>query len=956
MESEDSSRDSGGAYEETTLAADAHTLPRGRREPGEGLERGQTVDRYVVLERIGSGGMGVVYAAYDPNLDRKVALKLLASGQGTSVGLARTLREAQAMARLSHPNVVTVHDVGSNESQVYVAMELVEGQTLSEWVARERRSWPEILDVFEAAGRGLAAAHRGGLVHRDFKLDNVMIGDDGRVRVMDFGLARSAGEAPTIDKKVWSAELASVDRLTVTGQIVGTPAYMAPELIEGGHADARADQFAFCVALYRCLFGHRPFDGNSLAAIYQSTTAGQLAATRAPSVPRWLVAVVRRGLASSPDDRYPTMELLLRALDRGRRRRARVRAGIGVGLVALAASAASLVASARECTGGRARFDAVYSAEARGQMRRAFEASGAAQAEDAADRVIAALDEHRDAWTDAYREACTEHQRGEASDEQLDRRVACLGRNLAEVEAMLGVMQDADRSTVARAVLAVGEIGDAARCAMSEAEVDDVHVPADETLRKDVAELRERLARAGGVAKSGRYEDAFKDVSAMLSEAESLGFRPLIAEVEQALGDLHFDLTRPHEALEHLERACFEAEASQHDRVAAEVWTFRIQLEGVALANREAGHDAAERAEAAVLRTGDRPDLRIDLEHNLSNLMLHDGKHEEALERLRRLLPMAEQVEGERSLVVARTHLTIGNALFDLGRRAQAGESYQRALDIQTAVLGADHPEVGKTLQNLGAMAAMLGEPEEAREKMEQALAVYERTLGPTHGLVGEVLFNLGWVAQKMDDPEGALDYFDRARAIELPRLGAGHPLVGEYEASIGIVLIDLERWAQAQEHLEAAKSIFEKAHGPDHNFVARVHHDLGHTMKKLGELEAAETHYRKALEIRRKALPDDHPELGDTLENFVRLLVDTERLDEALKLVNELVTVRTAHEAEDPGEVVEALILAGDVHRGLGEARSARHRYEEAAAKAEAKDPEAFAKASSKIAELDGG
>jgi len=956
--SQDTSKDSGGAYEDTTLAADPNTVPGLPREADAPLKRGVTVDRYVILERIGSGGMGVVYAAYDPNLDRKVALKLLthdrSPARGGSAGHARTLREAQAMARLSHPNVVTVHDVGSSDRRVYIAMELVEGQTLTRWIEQERRSWSEILDVFEAAGRGLVAAHEVGLVHRDFKLDNVMVGDDGRIRVMDFGLARSAGDVPTIDKKLWSTEIASVDRLTVTGQIVGTPAYMAPELIEGGQADARADQFAFCVGLYRCLFGHRPFAGSSLAALYQRATTGQLQATRAASVPRWLVAVVRRGLAASPDDRYPTMELLLRALDRGRRRRGRVRAGVGVGLVAVVASAGSLVASARECTGGRARFDAVWSAESRAQVRASFAASGAVQADDAADRVVAALDEHRNEWTDAYREACTENQRGEASDEQLDRRVACLGRNLAEIEAMLGVMADADRSTVARAVLAVREIGDVAACASSEATVDDVHVPTEESKRADVARLRERLARATGIAKSGKYEDAFKEVSTMLPEVESLAFRPLVAEVEQAIGELHFDLSRPHEALEHLERACFEAEASQHDEIAAEAWIFRIQLEGVTLANMDAGRDAAERAEAAVLRTGDRPRLRIDLEQNVSNLMLHDGQHEEGLERLRRLLPMAERVAGEASLVAARTHLTIGNALFDLGRHSQARKSYQRALDIQTVLLGADHPEVGKTLQNLGAMAAMLGEPDEAREKLEAALSVYERALGPTHGQVGEVLFNLGWVAQKMDDPEGALDYFDRARAIELPRLGAGHPLVGQYEASIGIVLLDLERWSQAKEHLESAQSIFEKAHGPDHNFVARAHHDLGLTMKKLEQFEAAETHYRKALEIRRKALPADHPELGDTLENYVRLLVDTDQLDRALELIDELVRVRTAREADDPGEVVDALLLAGDVHRGLGETRSARHRYGEAAKRAESKDPEAFAKASARIEALD--
>ncbi|HET6583005.1 MAG TPA: serine/threonine-protein kinase, partial [Nannocystaceae bacterium] len=254
-----------GRSGELPTLVDAASASGGRRSSDETrLARGTTLGRYVVLERIGSGGMGVVYAAYDPQLDRKVALKLLHAREerdGDSGGRARVLREAQAMARLSHPNVVAVHDVGVVDDTLFVAMEFVEGVTLGHFIAAGSRRWNEVLDVFEPAGRGLAAAHAAGLVHRDFKPDNVMIGNDGRVRVMDFGLARAAAEITTESSEGSGGsivELSGVDRLTRTGALVGTPAYMAPELLAGGNADARSDQFAFCVALHRALYGTAP--------------------------------------------------------------------------------------------------------------------------------------------------------------------------------------------------------------------------------------------------------------------------------------------------------------------------------------------------------------------------------------------------------------------------------------------------------------------------------------------------------------------------------------------------------------------------------------------------------------------------------------------------------------------------------------------------------------------------
>src|SRR5205814_3700317 len=256
-----------GLYERTLGNA---TVPMPRRtEAATMLAPGELVGRYRILHVLGSGGMGVVYAAFDPELQRQVALKLVRNeGAGVDDELrTRLTREAQAMARVRHPNVITVFDVGSWCGQLFVAMEAIDGSTLSTWLEVQPRSVAEILQVLHAAGRGLAAAHAAGLVHRDFKPDNVLIGADGRVCVTDFGLARPVTmrepSSPSHDGDTEPWTLA----LTQAGTAVGTPAYMAPEQMRGDTADERADQFSFCVALFEALYGVRPFAGRSMGEI-----------------------------------------------------------------------------------------------------------------------------------------------------------------------------------------------------------------------------------------------------------------------------------------------------------------------------------------------------------------------------------------------------------------------------------------------------------------------------------------------------------------------------------------------------------------------------------------------------------------------------------------------------------------------------------------------------------------
>ncbi|MCW5801604.1 MAG: serine/threonine protein kinase [Deltaproteobacteria bacterium] len=336
------------------LAADAGddsnaaTYPLERVSPSQVAQRptraltiGDRVGRYLVLSALGAGGMGVVFAAYDPQLDRKVALKLLRAGitYNTKDARARLRREAQAIAQLSHPNVVNVYDVGNtDEDDLYIAMEFVEGDTLTTWLKRYPRTPREIVDVFLQAARGLHAAHSVGLLHRDFKPDNVLVGSDGRVRVTDFGLARSVITPEEPRGPSGAARLS--DELTATGTVLGTPRYMSPEQLTGPEIDARADQFSFCVALYEALFAVHPLPGGTAVAMLEKGEKAT-APPETGKVPAEAARAAMRGLERDRGKRFPTMSALISELAPPPHRR-----WTGARIAVAAAAAAVLVGGA----------------------------------------------------------------------------------------------------------------------------------------------------------------------------------------------------------------------------------------------------------------------------------------------------------------------------------------------------------------------------------------------------------------------------------------------------------------------------------------------------------------------------------------------------------------------------------------------------------------------------------
>jgi predicted Ser/Thr protein kinase len=423
-----------GAKGEDELARTATAPGNGSQASVRAPELGATLGRYRLERALGEGGMGVVHAAFDPDLERRVALKVLRAADGGEEARQRLLREARAMARLTHPNVVAVHEVGTASGRDYVAMELVEGESLAEWLRGTHRTADEIVAAFAAAGRGLAAAHAAGLVHRDFKPHNVLRSPDGRICVTDFGLARYAegpqASRPQGDPKPEARGLRS-EALTQTGSVLGTPAYMAPEQWTGGTIGPAADQFGFCVALWEALTGERPFRGDTLDALKAEVARGpkQLDVSK---LPRRLRAVLRRGLDPDSTERWPSMNALLAALARGERRS---RLAVVAGASAVLACAALLVALERggssggDCAAPALDPAVVWSGARASQLAAAGQAPAAA-----------ALEHDLARWTDARARVC------HADPVTRPARLACLDGVLAEQDALaraLATLHDA---------------------------------------------------------------------------------------------------------------------------------------------------------------------------------------------------------------------------------------------------------------------------------------------------------------------------------------------------------------------------------------------------------------------------------------------------------------------------------------------------------------------------------
>ncbi len=871
------------------------------------LEPGAHLGRYVVLEAVGSGAMGVVYAAYDSELDRKVALKLLRTERPPETGshegpnaTARLLDEARVMAKLAHPNVVAVHDVQLVDGLPFVTMELVKGPTLRTWCLEPNRRTRDVVRAFREAGEGLAAAHALGIVHRDFKPDNVLIGQGERPRITDFGLSGAAQSIPTGERARLASEADALEAplLTRTGILVGTPAYMAPEQLEGALGDARSDQFAFAVSLFEGLTGSRPFLAQGARELLERIREGKPDVSAA-RIPLGVRRVLARALSASPDARYPSMDALVAALARDPyARAARVGAAV-VGALALSVGAASAYAhfGPRAHVCGDARAPSAPWSEAEGRPVEArFREVAPALVGEAWPRVKATLDGYADDLRAARSETCTATRvQGRQSERTMELRMQCLDRRQEELAALTRVLVEADAATVRRAISAASTLTPVAACSDPEAHLTGTPTPEDPRAREQVALLRRDLARAAALERAGKYREGLELARAITVRADDVGFGPTRAEARLRQGVLEDLAGGSKVAQQVLLDAVFEAEASHHDEVAAEAWIALVFVDGTQLEVHAEAEQSEVRARAAIARLGGSPRLLARLRFVVGRWLVMRGRFADGAAKLRESLALRESLLGKDHADVAEVLNELSAAVREQGDTAEAIALGERALRVREAVLGSKHPDVAITLSTLGVALARAGKHDAALPCFLRALTIAEEALGANHPEVGPILNNVGLAYARTGRAAEAIAPLERSLAVNAAAWGPEDSEVAGVESNLGYVYRLMGRWADARAHIERGIAIREKAQGKEHPFVARGLSSLGWVSLAEGKPKEARADFERALAILQKAHGREHPDVGAQLVGIGASFVAEREPKRALALLERAMSIYAA-------------------------------------------------------------
>ncbi len=940
------------------------------------------VDRYIIGRQLGAGAMGVVLAAYDPELNRHLALKLLRpdhrGGEGGSRARMRLQREAQAMACLTHPNVVTVFDAGTIEDQVYVAMELVEGETLREWLRREPRPWRGVIEMFLGAGRGLAAAHSAGLVHRDFKPDNVLIGKDGRARVSDFGLA-STSSSPIEDsgqelhEALRTAEL--LRGLTLDGVVLGTPAYMAPEQHDGASVDARADQFAFCVALYEALYGERPFRAATYQELVLEVKQGHVREpARRTRAPVWLRTVLLRGLNPRPEARFASMDALLGALARDPAKRRNRALGAGAIVVLTGLAMWGLVRDRspemEPCTGARDHLVGVWDIALRSKVELAFRATGRPYAEETFVRTAARLDRYADGWAAMHTEACqATRARGEQSEELLDLRMACLDRRRGELGALVHLFTSGpDEQVLDNAVQATAELSQLQTCADTEALLKRQPASASAAQVKAADALRGRLTQIEALERAGKLKEALTLAGPASVEATRIGYAPIQAEASGLLGRLRSALDDAAGAEAALLEAMDVAGRVNDDALLSGLLeTYASVLQGGAgryaeslgwarlarsVAERASDPLAIAKAELALAgvaeRMGRYADARTHTQTALGIYRQHVEKDDPLLVAplsfLAQLAMTTGQLEeartfGEQALAVAQraygdSHPQIAVVLETLGKlagpdrkRKQFTDYVSRALAMREKIYGPDHPQVALTLL---VMAQQTADQGQRAVLFERSLKILEHEFGPDHPDVAKALLPLGMCRYAQHLPDQAEPLLQRALTVSLRAYGPHHPSTGSAHYGLGLVALELDRRVDAEKHFHAAIDALGETIGQTET-LANAQFALGDMLAGQGRCSEARPYLEAALLTIEKLHGVDDPFLSPELtvlgecDLVERRYADSiTRLERAIGML-EKIGMGGVHTSSARGLLAKALWEEGkDRKRALAQARMA--------------------------------
>lgn len=796
------------------------------RRPEESFESlpalGTTLGRYVILEWVGAGAMGAVYSAFDPELDRRVALKILPPRRGErALTLSgRFLAEARAMASISHPNVIAVHDVGTHDGLAFFAMELVEGDTLEGWLKAERRSTEAIVSVFTAAGRGLAAAHDVGLVHRDFKPHNVLVGHDGRVRVIDFGLVRVVAEDDDSETPRPPAEFE--DTRTLTGALVGTPAYMAPEQLNASNTDAGTDQFAFCVALFEALFDQRPFEGSTLVSLLEAIESGPpRIPTERRRVSSRLRRVLHRGLAPRPEDRHASMAVLLESLSARSMARwglvaatAAVVVGISFGVHHLSSGETDprCLSNAEQLTGiwDSSRHRAVLEAIA-------GDASAGSAPASSARWLAARFERYAERWLAQHHEVCVATvERHEQSPAMMDAKMACLRRARDQLRAHVEQTIEAGKSAVPRVVTLAETLPDLTTCDDASA-LSAGPAPPSAAQAEAVEALRHKYADGRAKWAAGDYDAVLSVAQELETAAATIGYAPLRYEAALLLARTA-RLAHDHETTTRaFDRALHEA-LGAHD------WSVAIQ---------------AATLRACYASTQEQPQVGIAYGRTALGLV---------------------QDPRTETTWVAKAHKCMGRAQRTAGDLGLAEHHHRQAVSVLEQRNEPGDLGLANARAELGMTLVLRSEVQDALTLLRQATETLEHALGPEHP--GVLPYRVEMISAMVDLGDYDTADAEYLRVIDLMSSATvpDRSNIGILHAKRGRLFYDQRQYVEAVAAFEMAKTTLAQSKGPNHPTTLSVDASLANILYQQGDHERARTAYRAVLEKLGETLPDEHP------------------------------------------------------------------------------------------------
>lgn len=895
------------------------------------LEPGTALDRYLVADFVGAGAMGAVYRAYDPELDRRVAIKLLHiqddEDHCAAIAHARDqlLREAQALAKLDHPNVVRVFDVGRVPAGVFVIMEFVEGQTLHNWL-QTPHDLEEIIEVFHDAGCGLAAAHNAGLVHRDFKPANVVVGDDGRVRVLDFGLARSAHDAETVRKTqplpsaaettTAEDEASEEDAVRASQAALGTPAYMAPEQYLGGKVMPATDQFSFVSALYEAIYGELPF-GSAREGLQARVVAGDIQpAPRSTRVPPWLRQVLVRALARRPEERYPSMEALLAALShdpRARRQRLLRSAVALMGIAAVAGLIGTLWPEPPDCRWSEEEIEALWPADDRQRFVSAFQKSGISFAPDTAQRVMERMNAYANTVRAAYSRACRETLVDHTvSAEVYALRHRCLVDSFESLERLTQAMStQPDLEMVSQAATAVGKLPTVDRCHDIEALQAPVNAPSDPEVAAATQEVERELKNASTLLWLGQYRAAEALALELQQRSAAWHHAPTDATVGFVLAQAQNGRGSHHDSRLTAQQALFDAATARDHALVAEVafWFFETardpqQLDGWQtdlrrVASRlgrpvesQGSYQAAMAHYAEVhgdLLTAElrrRRALELFKEEKASperiNATLFDlgetlwrlNRFDEAESVLRALLAEGLAKRGAEHPVVADYRNDLGIVLHQQGAFGAAEDEHRRALATRLKVFGPDHPTVSLSHNNLGMLMVSRGAYVEAETHLRDSLSIAHDTYGPDHTDTAHRHNNLALALMEQGQLDEALEHAEVSVSHAETHLGDRHILTVLYRSNAATLWARKGQGAAAEKLARKALEGVQSILGPEHGHTARVRGALGEALFVQGRWREAQREYEEAHRVAAAVFSDRDRHLAEIRVGWTATLI----------------------------------------------------------------------------------